>query len=121
MAKSSPEQNRASVIIALVVTGLGIGWLVGMSVSPVISIVITSLSGAAAVVIAVFSGVREKLANPKMSTSAIGRWLKLVTPVPVMWLVIGIVAGTCLGVWARTHNWLGCEPFADLQAELRFC
>ena len=34
MAESSPEQKRATVI-ALLVTGFGIGWLAGLSVSPV--------------------------------------------------------------------------------------
>lgn len=35
MTKSSPEHKRVGVITALVVTGLSIGWLAGLAVSPV--------------------------------------------------------------------------------------
>lgn len=45
MGNSDSKQTRAGVITALVVTGFGIGWLAGLSVSPVVSIVITSVTG----------------------------------------------------------------------------
>ena len=39
MGNPNPKQDRTGVITALVVTGFGIGWLAGLSVSPVVSIV----------------------------------------------------------------------------------
>ena len=52
MGNPNPKQDRAGVITALVVTGFGIGWLAGLSISPVVSIVITGVSGAAGAVVA---------------------------------------------------------------------
>ena len=45
MGNPNPKQDRVGVIIALVVTGFGIGWLAGLSVSPVVSIVLTTVTG----------------------------------------------------------------------------
>ena len=45
----------------LLATGLGIGWLTGLSVSPVVSIVITSVTGAAAAIVAALSVFKDKL------------------------------------------------------------
>ena len=47
MTFSEATKARLGVIAALVVTGFGIGWLAGLSVSPVVSIVISSMTGAA--------------------------------------------------------------------------
>ena len=47
MSDSGSKQSRSGVITALVVTGFGIGWLAGLSVSPVVSIVLTSVTEAA--------------------------------------------------------------------------
>ena len=48
------ESNRSKLLryLGISVTGSGIGWLVGLSASPVVSIVITSITGSAAAIIA---------------------------------------------------------------------
>ena len=44
MGRSDPKRDFPH-IIALVVTGFGIGWLAGLLVSPVVSIVMTTVTG----------------------------------------------------------------------------
>lgn len=119
-ANGNAPQNPALVVSALLVTGFGIGWLAGLSVSPVISVVITSVTGSVAAIVAALSGVKEEFFNLENSSATLRRLLKAITPVPLAWLVIGLILGASVGVWARTHNWLGSSPFADVQAELQF-
>ncbi|MFZ4660329.1 MAG: hypothetical protein ACOYNY_25185 [Caldilineaceae bacterium] len=60
MGLSETTKTRLGVITALVVTGFGIGWLAGLSVSPVVSIVLTMVTGSVATIIAALSGVKEE-------------------------------------------------------------
>ncbi len=110
MANATPQQPPASVILALVVTGFGIGWLAGLSVSPVVSIVITTLTGTVATILAALSGVKEEFLDVETSPNTLRRLLRWVTPVPLAWLVAGLVIGASTGLWARTHNWLSPDP-----------
>ena len=112
MANATPQQPPASVILALVVIGLGIGWLAGLSISPVVSIVITSVIGIAVAVLAALSGVKDEFLDPETSPATLRRFLRNVTPVPLAWLVAGLVIGSSIGLWARTHNWLSPAPSA---------
>lgn len=59
MSSPNLKQNRANVTNALVVIGFGIGWLAGLSVSPVLSIVMNGVIGIAAAVITVLTGLKE--------------------------------------------------------------
>ena len=60
MSDSGSKQPRTAIIAALVVTGFGIGWLAGLSVSPVVSIVLTSVTGVAAAAVTALSGLKEE-------------------------------------------------------------
>ncbi len=103
-------QKQFSTILALVVTGVGIGWLAGLSVSPVISVVITSVIGVAAAIVAALSGVKEEFLDADNSSATLKRFLKAVTPIPLAWLVFGLIVGAGSGVWMRTHNALSPNP-----------
>jgi hypothetical protein len=111
MARRAPQQSKFLVIASLLVTGLGIGWLTGLSASPVVSIVITSLTGSAAAIVAVLSGLKDEPdddgALEKDKPSPL-RWQ--VDPAPVALLVIGLLLGALAGIWIRTHNWLSPPP-----------
>lgn len=87
------------VPIALMVTGFGIGWLAGLSVSPVVSIVITSVTGSVATIIAALSGVKEEFLDAETSSTTVRRFLKAVTPAPLAWLVVGLIVGASIGIW----------------------
>lgn len=92
----------------LLIIGFGVGWLMGLSVSPVVSIVITSVTASAAAIIAALSGLEGKPDQAQQGNGQqllVSRWT--VDPLPLMVLVIGIVGGSLLGIKARNDSWLG--------------
>ena len=113
MSDSGSKQTRIEVPIALMVTGFGIGWLAGLSVSPVVSIVITSVTGVAGAVVAALSGLKE--AAPEDETTKTKHLLRLrIDPVPIGLLAAGLILGSIVGLLARNYHLLG----SDLSAEL---
>lgn len=90
------------LIFSLLISGIGIGWLIGLAVSPVLSIVITTITGLATAVITVLSGLDEK-----------SKWS--VDPLPVSLLILGIGFGSMLGVTARNNDWLGTDISIEAQ------
>ena len=92
MSASSPRS--ATNILLLGASGLGIGWLVGMSVSPVLAVVVTSLLAAAAAGASVLSGLQKSETQRSINI------------VPVFILVLGVVLGSVVGVLTRTRSWL---------------
>jgi hypothetical protein len=115
MADSQSTKLPIGTWLGLLAIGAGIGWLLGMSTSPVLSIVITSLTGAAGAVIAVLSGLEDYKApaptGPDDKPVSISRRVHVA---PLVALVIGIVAGAMFGLWSRSSGWLG----TDLDAEV---
>ena len=83
-----------SVALSLVVAGLGLGWLVGLSLTPVIGAVLTSLLGLVAGVVAGLS---------VLSTDKV----KIYNTWPMALLILGIAVGASAGVLARTNDLLG--------------
>jgi len=100
LSKHESWPTKLLVYSSVAITGLGIGWLVGLSVSPVISIVITSITGAAAAVITALSGLEEK-----------SKWS--VSPVPLALLVVGLSIGSGIGIRTRNLDWLGRNIAAE--------
>lgn len=104
--------------------GAGIGWLAGLSVSPVIQGVITGLVTASVAVSSVLAGIRkpdvreerpdrsdESESEPKAGAKRESR--SSVDAMPVAVLIIGIAVGAPLGICVRAHNWLGTESHAS--------
>src|SRR5688500_6295852 len=91
-------------LAALLVTGAAIGWLMGLSVSPVVGIVLTSMLGASVTVIGVMAALPGDTALPgtRMRTT-----LGAVSPYPLLAIMVGIAAGSPLGSVARTGGWFG--------------
>lgn len=82
--------------IAVLIVGLGIGWLAGLSASPVISGVLASLLVVAGGLIV------GRVENKELPVPA-GSQAK----VPLAILVVGIALGSTGGVVVRTHDLLG--------------
>lgn len=105
--------------ISLVIIGIGVGWLTGLSISPVVAGLLSSIIGAVLVLAAILSGFSYgDNASPIKNVSDI-------SPVPFALLMVGIILGTSSGIWVRTHNVLGVisvekqdNSFTKLQAEL---
>jgi hypothetical protein len=97
--------------ICLFLSGVSVGWLIGLSVSPIIHVIIASLIALVVSITAALAGVNI----PKEDSAGEGEKSKPktrveVNPVPLMFMVVGIVAGSSLGVYARTNGWLGPNP-----------
>lgn len=104
-------------LVAFLIIGLGIGWLIGLSASPVVSIVVSSVTASAAAIIAIVSGVQEKEQESEEGDSRLASGLKSnITPWPLALLIAGIIGGSILGLTVRTHNLLGRT---DLAAEIQ--
>jgi hypothetical protein len=80
--------------MSLIIIGLGIGWLAGLSVTPVIVSIIVALFGVIAPLIAILVGVTPK--NEQR-----------INLLPIALLIVGLALGSILGIFTRTHNWLG--------------
>ena len=89
--------------LSILLSGLCVGWMVGLSITPLLQTILISLL---AVIIAVtsvlvaLSFISREDGTPR--TTRLG-----VNPVPVMLLVVGLVIGWSTGVYARTNLWLG--------------
>ena len=110
------KQNEFLKNSYLWITGLGIGGLLGLSVSPVVSIVITSVAGSASAIIAALSGLEEvrldKVApENKPQTSFPPR---KINPLPLALLVVGILMGALAGIKARNQSLLGSDVSTEV-------
>ena len=89
------------------ITGLSIGWLSGLSVTPVISAVLASLLGIAGGVAGGLKLFRAKSPSPPEKTSDAKQG---VDAIPIGLLALGIAVGSPLGMMARTHHLFEPEP-----------
>ena len=85
-------------ILSVLVAGLGIGWLSGLSVSPVIATVLASLVGIGGGLV---TGLRATVNSE--NKSSLSR-LSAVNALPAAVFILGISLGAPLGIVARTHQ-----------------
>ena len=108
--ENGEEVKNRLRIISLLTIGLGVGWLAGLSVSPVATILISGLLGVAIAIVGILS-VSLKYQNDKgeevrrvsfemAEKIFIGR---------LALIVLGIALGASLGICARTHKFLGSD------------
>lgn len=122
MPQQTSKKDKIGFGVAVLVIGAGVGWLAGLSVSPVVGIIITSVTGSAAAIIAVLAGIDARNDKSDIATGSndsgeshrdgvvlLNRRPR-VSPVPLMLFVIGIVAGSALGISARNNGVLGSGP-----------
>jgi hypothetical protein len=105
--------SKTITYLALLLTGAGIGWLAGLSVSPVISVIITSITGAAAALVAALAGLDAK-PDPAEGEMPLRKLPANISPYPLAALIAGIVVGSIFGVRARNHHWLGSEISSEI-------
>jgi len=106
--------------------GFGVGWLLGMSASPVLHLVVSSIIALVGAVVGALAGIHAESAvsnqkdTPEPPITGNGshapdspksRLRPLnVNPMPLGVLVVGILVGSCVGVYVRTNDWLGPDP-----------
>ena len=88
----------------LLISGGGVGWLLGLSASPI-------LQGAVTTILALIVSVAGVLAGVSAQQEGVARNLR-VNALPVAGLMIGIVSGVCGGIYMRAHNSLSPTPIA---------
>ena len=116
MQKIQSWVSNLFTLASLPIIGFGIGWLLGLSISPVVSIVITSVTGVAAAVITVMSGLEGKLSGLIVSSEQqISVSSSKIDSRPLAALIIGLFLGSIVGIQARNHNWLGTDLSAGLK------
>ena len=98
--------KQFSHLAALLVCGLCIGWLFGMSASPVLHIlvgaVVTLIGG-------IVSGMVGISMSPSEGKETPTKFAKSANPWPIAIMLIGIVPGAALGIYIRTNDLLGTD------------
>jgi hypothetical protein len=98
--------------------GFGLGWIMGMSVTPVTQTVVAAIIALAVAVANALIGLRAEteapagVVDPKKPADPDKP--RRVTPLPFGSLLIGLAAGSAVGIWSRTHDVLG----PDLDARI---
>lgn len=115
MQKRSARLTKSWINLYLLITGIGIGWLLGLSVSPVVSIVLTSIMGAVAAIVAALNSLGNVAEQPDaINKNHLFQYRENINPLPLTMLVLGILIGSAVGIWARNHNWLGSEASSEV-------
>ena len=103
---------------SLFVVGLGLGWLMGLSASPVAGIVLTSILAIVAGLVGALAGMGAGSQPPHKaggSQDSKGESFtyfpsRHVNPTPLALLILGLVSGSYVGVQFRTDDRLGLDP-----------
>lgn len=114
----SPVRSFFYSVLTVGTTGFGIGWLMSLSVSPVASIVITSVTGSAAAVVATLSGQGKTGPGEGNASPGPGAPRLQVSPLPIAILVMGIVLGSILGIITRNVDLFGADRLQDPSGEI---
>ena len=114
MANSVLRQSLWSGIWTLL-SGLSIGFLVGLSTTPVVQTVIASVLALAVAVVTALVGLndirlKETPVTADQSEKRTAEVKFLVAPLAC--LLMGVAAGACLGVLVRSQHWLAPNPEA---------
>jgi len=104
-------------VIGLFASGVGVGWLVGLSVSPVLQAIVASILALAVAATSALAGLKPESdaagssgAEGKGSTPRFVPSGLRVSLLPLTLLIVGIAAGASAGVFTRTNNLLGLYP-----------
>ena len=92
-------------ILSLLFCGFSIGWLMGLSASPIIQTVVGSLLAVITSVLTLLSGVQEGEMKEKI-TNKLGN----INIFPLSVFLIGLSVSATLGIYARTNDWFGINP-----------
>lgn len=122
MPQQTSKKDKIGFGVAIFFIGAGVGWLAGLAVSPVVGIIITSVTGSAAAIIAVLAGIdtsERRTSSADKDSDDVNAEKKgvlllsqgpKVSPFPLLLFVLGIVGGSALGILARNNSVLGSGP-----------
>jgi hypothetical protein len=104
-------------VLAIGAIGASVGFMTGLSLSPIVSVVIESLLAVLASALAVVMGINTAT-SPVTREDDLGSVHRVVHAVssrkvnlvPLSVVCILLALGTCLGITARTNAWFGARP-----------
>ncbi len=99
MSETNKPPGNFLNFILLTACGFSLGWMIGMTTQEIVVSVITALLTTAITLVSYFSGLKDDKENNGI--------MRKVDPKPLALLTIGIGLGAALGIFTRTHNWLG--------------
>jgi hypothetical protein len=91
----------------IVISGACVGFLAGLSVSPVAGALLSTVTALVVGVTSTLAGVQISKAGSDAFKSDGSR--VTVSALPGALLVVGIVVGSTIGIYTRTHDWLGAH------------
>ncbi|MDB5033824.1 MAG: hypothetical protein JWQ98_1065 [Chlorobi bacterium] len=100
---------RKGVVLWLFPCGVAVGWLVGLSVSPVVHIVLTSVIALVVGLVSTLAGLKYDPGTDEHAGLQVRPHAPQYTvdPRPVVLMLIGLAAGASAGIYARTNGWFG--------------
>lgn len=99
------------LIIYLFILGISLGWLVGMSASPVLAIILGSIISLIATIVSVLTGINFNTSTQKSESEENQKpFQKNINIAPLSFLVLFIALGTALGLFCRTNDIFGIQP-----------
>lgn len=96
---------RTINLVAILLCGLSIGWLIGLTTAPVIQTVIGSILAILTTMFTIILGLQNT--NSDLSFA---KKIDEVNILPFSLFLIGLSISTSLGIYARTNEWLGVNP-----------
>lgn len=90
--------------IGMLLCGLSLGWLVGMSTTPTIHNIITTLFTFVMTIMGLIAGIELKAGNK------LGDYLNQINLIPIGLFFICLSFGSAVGVYTRTNELLGLNP-----------
>jgi hypothetical protein len=114
-------------VVGLVVSGISVGWLTGLSVSPVVQTVVASTVGALVLIVALLAGVPPSLLgslarksppsepDPAATPGGAAPFREDFSVMPMALLLVGLSVGAALGISARTNAWFGVRPRRQIE------
>lgn len=111
--------RRTNVVAALCLfgSGCGVGWMVGLSVSPIVQTLVGSVVALLVTLASGLAGIKTSAqdppsseASPTPTTAGGGLFKRSLDPVPIALFVVGLALGSTFGIYARTNDWLGLDP-----------
>lgn len=98
----------------MLLVGIGLGWMIGMSVSPVIGTVVGSLLALLISIVSLLAGLPARNGEQNRGDQEQKKWLESIqgriSVLPLVLLILGMVGGEIIGVYCRTHQILSPAP-----------
>lgn len=93
-------------------SGVGVGWLIGLSASPVVQSLLAAILGILTALVAGLSGLELPKSGKEEQA---GRFSKLaqipvLTAVPFGLVLVGVIGGSAGGIFCRENDLLGFRP-----------